>query len=301
MEARRVSEGEVRVDCLSRCFLAHTSGFHAAIRAARPFRLSFCMPFSWLRTRRRNRLTSQPFPHEWRDVLTSHVRHYQYLSSELRDRLEDFIQVLIAEKDWAATRDFQLTDEMKVAIAGYAGIMTLGLPEPYYFDRLKTIIINDTPYQPAGVEQRGYLAGRPDPRYGESHQFGPIKLSWRAIAGRHRLPPGNNLVIHEFAHHIDGLDGAMDGTPAIGNREKRRAWHNIIEQEFTRLRTEAIHHQATLLDYYGASNRAEFFAVASECFFERPRAMRDRHHDLYQILADFYCQDVAAWLPDVIE
>jgi Mlc titration factor MtfA (ptsG expression regulator) len=129
-------------------------------------------------------------------------------------------------------------------------------------------------------------------------QAGPIKLSWREVVARKRLLPSNNLVVHEFAHHIDGLDGEMDGMPAVGGRAKRRTWRQVIDEEFARLRSEASQGQETLLDRYGASNRAEFFAVASECFFECPRAMRERHANLYRVLADFYCQDIAAWLPD---
>ena len=81
---------------------------------------------------------------------------------------------------------------------------------------------------------------------------------------------------------------------------ERGTWYRVTEAEFERLRDEAKRGEATLLDRYGASNRAEFFAVASECFFERPRAMRERHPELYRVLADFYCQDVAAWLPDAV-
>jgi Mlc titration factor MtfA (ptsG expression regulator) len=258
------------------------------------------MVLTWLRNRRRNRLIEVPFPHEWRDALNRLVRHYQYLDSDRRTRLEEFVRVFIAEKDWPGAGGFAVTDEMKVAIAGYAGIMTLGLPEPYFFDRLKTVVVNNDAYRPRGVEQRGYIAGRPPARFGESWQWGPIKLSWQEIAGNKYRRPGDNLVFHEFAHHIDGLDGGMDGTPAVGGPEKRRQWNEVVEREFKRLRSEAMYGHATLLDIYGGSNRAEFFAVASECFFERPKAMRERHPELYQILADFYCQDVASWLPDAI-
>jgi Mlc titration factor MtfA (ptsG expression regulator) len=75
----------------------------------------------------------------------------------------------------------------------------------------------------------------------------------------------------------------------------------VTETEFERLRESAIKNEATLLDRYGAKNRAEFFAVARECFFERPHAMKQQHAELYQVLADFYCQDVAKWLPDAAE
>jgi Mlc titration factor MtfA (ptsG expression regulator) len=253
---------------------------------------------SFLRNRRRNRLLAQPFSTERRSILAQRVRHYQFLPAPQQTRLEAFVQVFAAEKDWAAAGSLQITDEMKVTIAGYAGLMTLGLAEPYYFDRLKTIVIGDDVYRPRGVERNGILMRRPDPRFGEAHQAGPIKLSWREIAEHNRMRPGNNLVIHEFAHHVDGLDGHMDGTPSIVGREQQRRWREVIEAEFARLRHDASTGGPTALDPYGATNRAEFFAVASECFFERPHAMRQWHPELYQVLADFYCQDVASWLPD---
>ena len=129
----------------------------------------------------------------------------------------------------------------------------------------------------------------------------PWSCRGRQIADPKKLRPGSNLVIHEFAHHVDGLDGDVDGSPPIVDRRQGRTWYRVTEEEFERLKLEAQQGQATLLDHYGASNRAEFFAVASECFFERPRAMRDRHAELYRVLADFYCLDTAAWLPDAAD
>ncbi len=232
-------------------------------------------------------------------MLTQQVRHYQYLNSEQIKRLEGFIQVMVAEKDWVGGSGFQLTDTMKVTIAGYASVMTLGLDKPYYFDRLKTIIVYPSGYLPSSSRFDRYPEFTPlSPRLGESWHRGPVVLSWSEIAGPARRRAGNNLVIHEFAHHVDGLDGNVDGTPPIVGREKERTWYRVTEEEFERLTREASRGEATLLDHYGASNRAEFFAVASECFFERPHAMRNRHQELYQVLADFYCQDVATWLPD---
>jgi hypothetical protein len=257
------------------------------------------MVFSWIRTRRRQKLLEEPFPREWRDVLNHKVRHFQYLDPHQRARLEGFIQILTAEKDWVGGSGFQLTDEMKVAVAAYAGLMTLGLDEPYYFDRLKTIILYPGVYVPHHSRYENNSQFIPlTPRLGEAWHRGPVILSWAEIGGPHQQRPGNNLVIHEFAHHLDGLDGNVDGTPIIADRQQGRTWYRVTEDEFQRLIVDAAHGQATLLDRYGASNRAEFFAVASECFFERPHALRDRHPELYKVLANFYCQDPAQWLPD---
>jgi hypothetical protein len=259
----------------------------------------FVMFFPWTRTRRRQKLLEETFPYPWQQVLNRHVRHFQYLNTAQRQRLEGIIQIMIAEKDWAGGSGFQLTDEIKVTVAGYAGVMTLGLDEPYYFDRLKTIIVYPGTYVPHRSHFENYSQFDPlSPRLGESWHRGPVILSWAEIGGSEKQRPGHNLVIHEFAHHVDGLDGAVDGIPMIVDRRQNRTWYRVTEHEFERLIHDAVHGEATLLDRYGASNRAEFFAVASECFFERPHALRERHAELYKVLADFYCQDPALWLPD---
>ncbi|MCC7083394.1 MAG: zinc-dependent peptidase [Pirellulales bacterium] len=206
------------------------------------------MPFAWLRTRRRDRLISQPFPHAWRDVLTRRVRHYRYLNTDQRERLETFIQVICAEKEWAGGSGFQVNDEIKVAISGYAAVMTLGLPEPYYFDRLRTIIVYAGAYQPQNSRYEQHPEQFLEPRLGEAWHRGPVVLSWDEISGQSTLRPGSNLAIHEFAHHIDGLDGDVDGTPAIVGQRHRHTWHQIVEAEFERLRRDAFERQASLLD-----------------------------------------------------
>jgi len=257
------------------------------------------MIFPWIHTRRRQQLLSEPLSDARRRILRDRVRHYSYLDDRQRERLEGFVKVLVSEKDWVGGSGFELTDEIKVTIAGYAGIMTLGLDEPYYFDRLRTIIIYPAGYLPHNSRfDQHQVMGPASPRLGEAWHRGPVVLSWAQIADPKKLRPGSNLVIHEFAHHVDGLDGDVDGSPPIADRQQSRTWYRVTEQEFERLRSEAAKGEATILDYYGASNRAEFFAVASECFFERPRAMRQRHAELYSALADFYCQDVAQWVKD---
>ncbi|HEY2826068.1 MAG TPA: M90 family metallopeptidase [Pirellulales bacterium] len=257
--------------------------------------------FSWIRTRRREKLLADAFPNPWLKILRQHVRHYQYMNPQQRRRLEGFIQIVVAEKDWAGGSGFQLTDEIKITIAGYAGLMTLGLDEPYYFDRLQTIIVYQGAYVPHSSRYETPSLFTPQsPRLGEAWQRGPVILSWAEIGGTQKQRPGNNIVIHEFAHHVDGLDGEVDGTPIIADRNQSRTWYRVTENEFQRLIHEAHQGEATLLDRYGASDRAEFFAVASECFFERPHALRARHPELYQVLSDFYCQNPAQWLPDAM-
>ncbi len=137
------------------------------------------------------------------------------------------------------------------------------------------------------------------PYLGEAWYHSPIVLSWQHVvqAGRN-ASNGGNVVLHEFAHYLDGLDGEVDGSPPLGGNEQARTWYRVTEAEYRRLVGAARRHEVTLLNQYGATNRAEFFAVATECFFEQPHAMRRQHEELYAILRDFYRQDLAQWMPD---
>jgi len=232
--------------------------------------------------------------------LRENVRHYAYLPPDRQAALLDIARVLVAEQRWEGGGGFQVTEEMKFTIAAQACLLVLGLDGPYYFDRVPSIIVYPHPYRHPARIQSGYLIVREDlPVYGEAWYRGPVILSWQEVldAGRN-ASGGKNLVLHEFAHHVDGLDGEVDGTPPLAGREQQRTWYRVTEGEYRRLVGSARRGEATLLDQYGATNRAECFAVATECFFERPCALRRRHEDLYAVLRDFYRQDPAEWLPD---
>jgi hypothetical protein len=251
------------------------------------------MFFSWLRDRRRQRLLEEPFPKPWRDWLAANVRYYPHLDQPGRDIVEETVQVLVAEKHWTGGGGFVVSDEMKVTIAGQAALLVLGLDEPYYFDALPSIIVYPGRYlHPPQWSRRGI-------HLGEAWYRGPIVLSWKdVLSDGHNASRGRNLVLHEFAHYLDGLDGDVDGTPPLEERQQAQTWYRVTEAEYLRLVGQARRDEVSLLDHYGASNRAEFFAVATECFFERPHAMQEQCRDLYAVLQDFYREDPAKWLPD---
>jgi Mlc titration factor MtfA (ptsG expression regulator)/Flp pilus assembly protein TadD len=258
------------------------------------------MVFSWIRNQRRMELLAEPFSSGWRAYLRDNVRHYEYLDPRRRTALERVVQVFVAEKQWVGGAGIDVTDEMKVTVAGQAAVLVLGQEEPYYFDDVQSIIVYRGPYRHPAERQRSFRIVREGvPIYGEAWYRGPIVLSWREVleSGRNR-GGGRNLVVHEFAHYLDGLDGDVDGTPPLAGREQEQTWYRVTEAEYRRLVGQARRKEVTLLDHYGASNRAEFFAVASECFFEQPQAMQREHEELYGVLRDFYRQDPAQWLPD---
>jgi len=250
----------------------------------------------WLRNRRRKKILAQPFPDTWLEHLHSYVRHYQYLDEDAQKRVRQVTQVMVAEQLWTAGVDLTVTDEMKVAVAGQAALLTLGQNEPYFFDRVTTIIIHPRAfdhetYRPA-AEHDYSLAG-------QAWHRGPIVLSWQHVLDGGRRPSdGFNVVLHEFAHYIDGLNGDYSGMPPLDDHDDRCRWYDVTEREFLRLVGSAQRGDATLLDHYGATNKAEFFAVATECFFEQPHAMHERHQDLHEVLSGFYRVDPRQWMPN---
>jgi Mlc titration factor MtfA (ptsG expression regulator)/Flp pilus assembly protein TadD len=258
------------------------------------------MIFSWLKNQRRNRLLAEPIPWAWLEYLRRNVRHYQRLDGQRRSLVGQVARILVAEKNWVGGAGLDVTEEMKVTVAAQAAVLVLGLEEPYYFDEAQSIIVYRGPYQHPAWFQSGLGVIREGvPVSGEMWRRGPIVLSWRdVLAGGRNKSDGRNVVFHEFAHYLDGLDGDMEGTPPLAGRQRRETWYRVTEAEYLRLVGQARRDEVTLLDHYGATSRAEFFAVATECFFERPGAMQREHGELYGLLRDFYRQDPARWLPD---
>jgi Mlc titration factor MtfA (ptsG expression regulator) len=256
--------------------------------------------FSWFQHRRRKKLLDEPFPATWLRHIERNVRHHAFLDARGRKRMYDVVRVMVAERHWSGSRGFPVTDEMKVSVAAQASLLTLGLAEPFYFDRVPSIIIHpgEQTHSPT-LQSRSFIVHEQLPVSGAAWQHGPITLSWWHVVEDGRdASDGANLVLHEFAHHLDGLDGEMGGMPPLDTEDQRRSWRRVTETEYHRLARSVQRGEWTLLDPYGATNQAEFFAVATECFFERPHAMRHRHRELYAILGDFYQQDPAQWVPD---
>jgi Mlc titration factor MtfA (ptsG expression regulator) len=253
------------------------------------------MIFSWLRRRRRRKLLSQPFPGEWLRYLHKNVAHYQYLSAAEQARLLDDLRIVIAEKSWEGCGGLEITDEIKVTIAAQACLLVLGMEHNYY-DRVQTILV-----YPHGYLAPGHVAGPGGlvledtaPLLGQAHYRGPVILSWDEVLHDGRHPSrGRNLVFHEFAHQLDMLDGVINGTPPLKTPEQARRWHDVMTAEYQRLIRESEQGVATLLDDYGTTDEAEFFAVATECFFDKPVALARRHPQLYQLLREYYGQDPA--------
>jgi Mlc titration factor MtfA (ptsG expression regulator) len=252
------------------------------------------MIFSWLKRRRRRKLLAEPFPAEWLTYLHRNVAHYRFLSEVEQARLRDDLRVFIAEKRWEGCGGLRITDEIKVTIAAQACLLVLGLA-PDIFKRVPAILVY--PHGYLGPRREDGLTGLvfDEPRSGEAWYRGPVVLSWQDVLEEGREPGwGTNLVLHEFAHQLDMLNGAVDGTPLLESPQQYREWREVMTAEYERLLKAAERGRATLLDEYGTKDEGEFFAVATECFFDQPLELRRRHPRLYDLLRDYYHQDPAA-------
>ena len=255
--------------------------------------IAFLAQPRWIE-RRRSRLRARPFPTAWRPILRRRVPLVARLPPELQLRLKGHIQAFVAEKPFIGCRGQAVTDEVRVTIAAQACLLLLGHPRPDYYPRLRQILVYPDAFvvnreRPLGAglvqEQRHTLAG-------ESWTQGQVILSWAdVVAGAADPADGRNVVLHEFAHQIDQDKGAADGRPWRPRPELRRRWAAVMGEAFERLRNEP----STVIDAYGASDRAEFFAVVSEVFFERPSDLRAEAPAVYEELAKLYGVNPMEW------
>lgn len=234
----------------------------------------------WHAKDRRRKLLRKPFPPDWESVADGNVWHWRRLSEEQRVRLRQGVRILVAEKNWEGCRGLEVSAEMMVTIAAQACLLLLGL-EHDYFSRVPTILV-----YPSGFAS-------PEPALGQTMYRGPVILAWDAVLEEGRDPShGWNVVIHEFAHQLDALDGDINGIPELAD-EKR--WWTVVTAEMHRMRRALRKGRPTFLGDYAGTNEAELFAVASERFFTVPNDLQHHHPDLFAVLADYYALDPRQW------
>src|SRR5215216_4198555 len=252
------------------------------------------MILEWLRQQKRRRLRARPFPKEWLTLVQRHVVFFHKLSGSDRFELLGHIQVFLAEKRFEGCGGFEITDEVRVTIAAQACLLLLHRRTDY-FPKLLTILVYPLTYM---VEERRQIGEHlwqegSVARLGETgRRMGSLVLSWGAVKhGAADPSDGKNVVLHEFAHQLDFENHAADGVPGLATREQQSAWTAVMRAEFASRRAADESGIPTLLDTYGATDPAEFFAVSVEAFFEQPRALRAHHPKLYAELRMYFQQD----------
>jgi|SRR6266513_83178 len=252
------------------------------------------MIFELLRQRRRRRAQARPFSKEWLDAIKRNVAFFSRLSANDQSELLSHIKVFLAEKRFEGCGGLEITDEIRVTIAAQACLL-LSHRRADYFPGLLTILVYPSTYM---AEEKRQIAEHvweegTMTRLGETgRRMGSLVLSWDAVkAGAADPSDGKNVVLHEFAHQLDYENSAADGVPELATREQQLVWSEVMTTEFASLRAAHETGIATLLDTYGATDPVEFFAVSTEAFFERPRALRARHPKLYAELQKYFRQD----------
>ena len=250
---------------------------------------------SWTRQRRK-RLKEKPFPELWLATLIHSLAVYPHLSEAEQKRLQGHIQVFLAEKQFIGCGGLAITAEMEVIIAAMACLLLLNERETY-FPKLQSVLVYPSAYWVnETVSQGRVIQKKRVARLGESWSRDQLILSWDQVQeDSQNWQDGKNVVLHEFAHQLDQEDGKAEGVPILAEAADYAAWARVMTREYEHLCNTVKQGAKSVLDSYGATNPAEFFAVATETFFEKPYALSQQHSDLYQQLKAFYKLDPIHW------
>jgi Mlc titration factor MtfA (ptsG expression regulator) len=246
---------------------------------------------------KRRQIRRQPFPQDWRKIIKHRIPYFSTMPTDLQLQLKKHIQVFIAEKEFIGQQGITINDDIKVTVAAQACLLLLNRKTGYY-PNLHTIVI----YPGAFVKKQlqadsiGLYSEQTSVMLGESWQLGKVILSWQhTVEGAKTPDDGANVVIHEFAHQLDQENGNANGAPWLGKKGNYQTWSEILAFEFQQLRQKTEQGESSLFDSYGATNAAEFFAVASEVYFEQSIILYNHHRALYQQLQSYYQVDPVNW------
>ncbi|MEE4219200.1 MAG: M90 family metallopeptidase [Xanthomonadales bacterium] len=254
----------------------------------------------WIPRFRLQRAVSAPFPEPWVEILERNIEVYRKLPMPLRMQLRQLIKRFLHKKHFSGAGGLELTDEIRVTIAAQACMLQLNRKGALY-PRLKYIIVYPTAFVVSRTEtdasgvsgetRRGLL--------GESWDNGKVILAWdNVLHGARNFVDGKNVVLHEFSHQLDSESGSTDGAPVLAGESSYRSWAAALSGEYRVLQRKARAGQRSLMDHYGATNPAEFFAVATETFFEKPQSMARHHDELFEVLRAYYRIDPREWQTD---
>ena len=248
------------------------------------------------RQARRRLILEQPFPDEWVEILKQNLPPYTRLSADLRQELHQDIKIFLSEKSFEGCGGLTITDEIRVTIAAQACMLLFNRKDDCY-PKLYSVLVYPSTYIAGG---KGLFSNKSEPksvRLGESWGHGVVVLSWDSVKqGAFNFNDGHNVTMHEFAHQLDQEDGVADGAPILESRSSYASWASVLSHEFENLKRDKKRWRKTVMNKYGASNPAEFFAVASESFFEKPRQLKKKHPELYEELKFYFHTDPYSWM-----
>jgi len=263
----------------------------AAIVAVAIGVLAWLIVGPWWRARRRAAVMAQPLTEAATFAIDRNVPAVRRLPPELRARLESLMAAFLAEKEFVGCNGLIVTDEMRATIAALACLLVLG--RRGHYDALHSVLLYPTAFwvEDEVEDEAGVVTKRRRVLSGEAWESSRIILSWEDVLEAARYPgEGYNVALHEFAHYLDA-----EGLGLAGSDRALADWADELAREFDALLDAVDRGGYTFLDPYAAEDEAEFFAVASEDFIERPEELRAAHPRLYGLLREFYGLDPAAW------
>lgn len=256
--------------------------------------MSLPNPVTWFRrVRAARRLRKARIPESrWHDVVNQ-LPMVQLLNRAERHRLRELASLFLQAKSFSGAQGLEICDEMRTLIATQACVLILSL-DLSYFDGWYEVILYPDPFvvRREVVDGAGLVHSDQQVLGGEAWGRGPVVLSWEdARPGAHPHGACSNVVLHEFAHKLDMLNGAANGMPPLHRQMQRQTWTQVFEQAYAELQRSLELHGHSLIDPYAVTNPAEFFAVVSETFFTCPQRLMQFDPALYEQLRQFYRQD----------
>ena len=244
------------------------------------------------------RAIEEPFPKRWRKILRKNVPLYRHMPSDLQLQLRVRIKQFIHEKTYIGCAGLEITDEVRVTIAASASLLLLNRETDVYAG-LEYILVYPDAFlvKREALDPTGLSTMKQSGLLGESWSNGKVILSWSdVLRGSQKPSEGSNVALHEFAHQLDSNSGSTNGSPFLGDASRYQRWATVFTKEFKRLQQEASFGEETLIDHYGATSPAEFFAVVTETYFGKAVQLASQHPALFAELRDYYKVDPRDWL-----
>ncbi len=253
--------------------------------------------FGFFKDRRRRKLLAEPMPRYQEVILERNVGHYPLLTPEQRARMRDIARVLVAEKTWLGRGGLHVTDEMKLTTAAEVSLLLLGRLNHDYFTRVESVLFFPGPMRTPNPEDDYEDDDLSDHEVdGQAVYRGPVLLTWANVLAEAKNPAvGFNLVIHEFAHQLDFLDGETNGTPPLGSKDAEANWKAVMSRAFQRHRSELHTGHETFFSEQAGDDEGEFFADACEAFYCKPHELNEEDADVFNVIRGYFGVDPRGW------
>lgn len=245
---------------------------------------------------RRRLIVGRAFPAEYLQLLRQALPIYQKMDVALQQQLQDLIKLFLHHKRFVGCGGLVITDEIRISIAAQACLLLLNRPTFEYAD-LHYIYVYPSAFRATREvrDELGLVSTQSSDLLGESWSNGKVVLAWDDVEkGARNFTDGYNVVLHEFAHQLDHESGVTNGAPLLYTKASYKSWAYVLGCEFEKLQ-QSDPSKPSIIDHYGATNPAEFFAVATETFFEEPHLMYEHHRELFEQLHDYYRLDPRNW------